>query len=44
MPQTKILKQRVEERTAERDRVWQLTNDLMATARLDGYRIQVNPA
>lgn len=39
-----ILKQRVEERTAERDRVWQLTNDLMATARLDGYLIQVNPA
>jgi len=38
------LKQRVEERTAERDRVWQLTNDLMATARLDGYLIQVNPA
>ncbi len=39
-----ILEQRVEERTAERDRVWQLTNDLMATARLDGYLIQVNPA
>lgn len=39
-----ILQQRVEERTAERDRVWQLTNDLMATARLDGYLIQVNPA
>jgi PAS domain S-box-containing protein len=34
----------VEERTAERDRVWQLTNDLMATARLDGYLVQVNPA
>ncbi len=39
-----ILEQRVEERTAERDRVWQLTNDLMATARLDGYLVQVNPA
>jgi PAS domain S-box-containing protein len=39
-----ILEQRVEERTAERDRVWQLTNDLMATARLDGYLMQVNPA
>ena len=36
--------QRVEERTAERDRVWQLTNDLMATARLDGHLVQVNPA
>lgn len=39
-----VLEQRVEERTAERDRVWQLTNDLMATARLDGYLVQVNPA
>ncbi|WP_298092191.1 ATP-binding protein [uncultured Sphingomonas sp.] len=38
------LSQRVEERTAERDRVWQLTNDLMATARLDGHLVQVNPA
>ena len=40
----RLLEQRVEERTAERDRVWQLTNDLMATARLDGFLIQVNPA
>ncbi|MFS0771143.1 ATP-binding protein [Sphingomonas sp. 1P08PE] len=40
----KVLEQRVEARTAERDRVWQLTNDLMATARLDGYLLQVNPA
>ncbi len=24
--------------------MWQLTNDLMATARLDGYLVQVNPA
>lgn len=40
----RLLEQRVEERTAERDRVWQLTNDLMATARLDGYLVQVNPA
>ncbi|WP_313535084.1 ATP-binding protein [Sphingomonas sp.] len=40
----RLLAQRVEERTAERDRVWQLTNDLMATARLDGHLVQVNPA
>ncbi len=39
-----VLEQRVEQRTIERDRVWQLTNDLMATARLDGYLVQVNPA
>jgi len=38
------LEQHVQERTAERDRVWQLTNDLMATARLDGYLVHVNPA
>jgi len=38
------LEQHVQERTAERDRVWQLTNDLMATARLDGYLLHVNPA
>ncbi len=38
------LEQHVQERTAERDRVWQLTNDLMATARLDGYLLNVNPA
>ncbi|MES3154941.1 hybrid sensor histidine kinase/response regulator [Sphingomonas faeni] len=38
------LEQRVQARTAERDRVWQLTNDLIATARLDGYLTQVNPA
>ncbi|QNE32402.1 response regulator [Sphingomonas sp. NBWT7] len=40
----RLLEQRVEQRTVERDRVWQLTNDLMATARLDGFLIQVNPA
>lgn len=40
----RLLEQRVEQRTAERDRVWQLTNDLMATARLDGFLLQVNPA
>ncbi|WP_085810885.1 PAS domain-containing sensor histidine kinase [Sphingomonas sp. TZW2008] len=39
-----LLEQRIEQRTVERDRVWQLTNDLMATARLDGFLIQVNPA
>jgi PAS domain S-box-containing protein len=38
------LEQHVQDRTAERDRVWQLTNDLMATARLDGYLVHVNPA
>ncbi|MDP1026886.1 ATP-binding protein [Sphingomonas sp. KR1UV-12] len=40
----RMLEVRVEQRTVERDRVWQLTNDLMATARLDGHLVQVNPA
>ncbi len=38
------LELQVEERTRDRDRVWSSTNDLMATAGLDGYLKIVNPA
>ncbi len=38
------LEVRVTERTRERDRVWNSTNDLMGTAGLDGYLRRVNPA
>ena len=34
----------VAERTRERDRLWQTTNDLMGTAGLDGFLKAVNPA
>ena len=38
----RLLEQRVEERTAERDRVWQLTNDLMATALMTAGLLSVD--
>jgi PAS domain S-box-containing protein len=38
------LEQRVAERTAERDRMWRLSTDVMLVARLDGTIISVNPA
>ncbi|ONG58918.1 hybrid sensor histidine kinase/response regulator [Pseudoroseomonas deserti] len=38
------LERRVAERTADRDRLWQLTTDLMLVARLDGRIVVVNPA
>jgi PAS domain S-box-containing protein len=38
------LEQRVAERTAERDRLWRLSPDIMMVARLDGGVLAVNPA
>jgi PAS domain S-box-containing protein len=38
------LEQRVAERTAERDRMWRLSNDVMLIARLDGTITSANPA
>ncbi|HEV7253686.1 MAG TPA: PAS domain S-box protein [Mesorhizobium sp.] len=38
------LEQRVAERTAERDRIWQLSPDLMLVARTDGTIVSANPA
>jgi PAS domain S-box-containing protein len=38
------LENRVAERTAERDRVWRLSTDLMLVARLNGAIVAVNPA
>ena len=38
------LEQRVAERTAERDRLWRLSPDIMMVARLDGEVLAVNPA
>ncbi|WP_374468745.1 response regulator [Phenylobacterium sp.] len=38
------LEQQVAERTAERDRIWQLSRDLFAVARIDGRLVRVNPA
>ena len=38
------LEEQVEARTAERNRLWQTTNDLMGTAGLDGYMKTANPA
>ncbi len=40
----KSLEQRVEERTAERDRMWTISPDLMVEARLDGTYQRANPA
>ncbi len=39
-----MLAREVGERTRERDRLWQTTNDLMGTAGLDGRLRSVNPA
>jgi PAS domain S-box-containing protein len=38
------LERRVAERTAERDRMWRLSTDLMLVARLDGTIDAINPA
>ena len=38
------LERRVEERTADRDRMWRLSTDLMLVARLDGEITDTNPA
>jgi PAS domain S-box-containing protein len=38
------LERQVAERTAERDRIWQLSPDLMCVARTDGILVSVNPA
>jgi PAS domain S-box-containing protein len=38
------LERRVAERTADRDRMWRLSTDVMLVARLDGYINAVNPA
>ena len=38
------LEQRIAERTAERNRMWQLSADIMLVARFDGAIIAVNPA
>src|SRR6185312_7861476 len=38
------LEQRVAERTAERDRMWRLSTDVMLIAGLDGRIISANPA
>jgi PAS domain S-box-containing protein len=38
------LEHRVAERTAERDRMWRLSTDVMLVAHLDGTIISVNPA
>jgi PAS domain S-box-containing protein len=39
-----VLEQEVARRTAERDRIWQLSPDLMCVARIDGTLLGVNPA
>ena len=38
------LEQRVAERTADRDRMWRLSTDIMIVARLDGFINATNPA
>jgi PAS domain S-box-containing protein len=38
------LEQRVEERTQERDRIWQVSRDMLGVAGADGTWISVNPA
>lgn len=38
------LEQRVAERTAERNRMWRLSTDIMLVARMDGIVAAVNPA
>jgi PAS domain S-box-containing protein len=40
----RMLQQRVAERTAERDRIWRLSPDLMLVARFDGTITALNPA
>jgi PAS domain S-box-containing protein len=38
------LERRVAERTADRDRIWRLSTDIMLVARLDGEVLDTNPA
>ncbi|CAO3436880.1 Multidomain signal transduction protein including CheB-like methylesterase, CheR-like methyltransferase and BaeS-like histidine kinase [Azospirillum endophyticum] len=38
------LEQRVAERTADRDRMWRLSTDIMLVARFDGTIVAINPA
>jgi PAS domain S-box-containing protein len=38
------LERRVEERTRERDQIWETTPDLVCTANADGYFVSLNPA
>ncbi|MGV7207278.1 PAS domain S-box protein [Oxalobacteraceae bacterium A2-2] len=39
-----ILEQQVQRRTAERDRMWQSSSDVMLVTRMDGTVVAVNPA
>jgi len=39
-----VLGQRVEDRTQERDRIWQLSQDMLGVADTDGVWLSVNPA
>lgn len=39
-----VLERRVEERTAERNRVWAMSRDLFAVMGFDGYLKEINPA
>ena len=41
---TETLEQQVAERTEDRNRLWQLSTDIMLVARLDGTIVAVNPA
>jgi PAS domain S-box-containing protein len=41
---TETLEQRVAERTADLDRMWRLTTDVMLVARFDGVMVAANPA
>lgn len=38
------LEKRVAERTAERDRIWRMSQDIMAVASFNGYLVAANPA
>jgi PAS domain S-box-containing protein len=38
------LERRVEERTRERDQIWETTPDLICTSNLEGYFVSLNPA
>jgi PAS domain S-box-containing protein len=41
---TERLESEVQQRTRERDRIWQLSEDLLGVANFDGYFLSVNPA
>lgn len=41
---TQTLEQRVDERTRERDQIWSVAPDLLATKALDGTFVELNPA